>query len=364
MSIYKKQRRDGTTAWYYDFMHHGVRYRGVGGTTKSHAIRTLDKKRTEVLNDEHGLIKKVSNPRIEDFSDTYLARRRHLRFHKRDALSVRTLLKYFRGQNLMSITPPHIEDYIGSRREDGVANGTINRELTCLKRMFSLAIKWGDAKFNPVKEIDFLEEPPGRTRSLSEEEAQKLIQNACKHLQPVIITALNTGMRLSEILSLKWNQVHIDNVIEPYLELTVTKNNRKRFIPLNRDMVDLLKHLLEMDKEESEYVFLGKQKKPLKCIKTPFGNAMKKAGIKDFRFHDLRHTFASHYVMSGGDLISLKEILGHSTLKMVERYSHLASAYRTKMINKLNGKFKNCHLFATSESPVENDRFEQKKEAS
>ena len=364
MSVYQKKRRDGTTAWYFDFMHHGVRYRGVGGTTKSQAIRTLDKKRTEALNEEHGLMKKVSNPRIEDFAVTYLARRKHLRFHRRDDLSVRTLLKHFRGQNLTSITPPHIEDYIGSRMKDGVANGTINRELTCLKRMFSLAIKWGDAKINPVKEVDFLEEPPGRTRSLSEEEAQKLIQNACKHLQPVIITALNTGMRLSEILSLKWNQVHIDNVIEPYLELPVTKNNQKRFIPLNRDMVDLLKHLLEMDKEESEYVFLGKQKKPLKCIKTSFGNAMKKAGIKDFRFHDLRHTFASHYVMSGGDLISLKEFLGHSTLKMVERYSHLASAYRTKMINKLNGKFKNCHLFATSESPVENDRFERKKEVS
>ena len=176
MSVYPKKRKDGSTAWFFDFMHQGVRYREVGGATKSQAIRTLDKKRTEALNEEHGFQKNVTNPRIEDFAETYLARRKHLRFHKRDALSVRTLLKYFRGQNLMSITPASIEDYIGSRLKDGLANGTINRELTCLKRMYSLAIKWGDATHNPVKKVEFLKEPPGRTKYLSEEEANRLIR--------------------------------------------------------------------------------------------------------------------------------------------------------------------------------------------
>ena len=364
MSIYKKQRKDGSTAWYFDFMHHGVRYRGVGGATKSQAIRTLDKKRTEVLNDEHGLIKKVSNPRIEDFSDTYLARRRHLRFHKRDALSVRTLLKYFKGQNLMSIIPSKIEDYIGSRLEDGVANGTINRELTCLKRMFSLAIKWEDAQFNPVKEVDFLEEPPGRTKFLSEDKARKLISCASDHIKPIITTALNTGMRLSEILSLKWSEVHIESVVNPHVELQVTKNNKMRYIPLNDDMVELLKRIKKENDQRpqpSEHVFLGKYGKPLLSVKGPFKAALKKANIQDFRFHDLRHTFASHYVMNGGDLMSLKEIGGWSSLKMVERYSHLASDYKTKMMNKLSGKFSDCHPIATSPKTV---KFSTKKEAS
>ena len=66
---------------------------------------------------------------------------------------------------------------------------------------------------------------------------------------------------------------------------------------------------------------------------------MKRTGIEDFRFHDLRHTFGSHYVMNGGDLLSLKEILGHSNMKMVERYAHLAAAHKRKQINGLNGKF-------------------------
>ena len=86
-----------------------------------------------------------------------------------------------------------------------------------------------------------------------------------------------------------------------------------------------------------------------------------KAGIADFRFHDLRHTFASHYVMNGSDLLTLKEILGHSSLKMVERYTHLAAAHKRKQVSNLNGQFINCHLFATS---AKSKSDEAKKEAS
>jgi integrase len=99
-------------------------------------------------------------------------------------------------------------------------------------------------------------------------------------------------------------------------------------------------------------------------VDTLFKNALRKAGIKDFRFHDLRHTFASHYVMSGGDLLSLKEILGHSDLKMVERYSHLASAYKSKMINNLTGKFTAEKKFATYLPPEgKREDFTKKVEA-
>jgi len=264
----------------------------------------------------------------------------------------------------MEISPAKIEDYIGSRIEDGVANGTINRELTCLKRMFSLAIKWEDASNNPVKDVDFLKEPPGRTRFLSEDEARRLINVSSKHLQPIVITALNTGMRRNEILSLRWNQVNIDNVMEPSIELIETKFQKKRFIPLNDTMVELLRNLRDENSkssEPSEFVFLSKYGKRLLSVKKPFQYAKDKAGITDFRFHDLRHTFASHYVMNGGDLISLKEILGHTTMRMVERYSHLSSGYKRKMVNNLSGKFTLCHPIATSSKVI---KFDKKQEAS
>jgi integrase len=129
-------------------------------------------------------------------------------------------------------------------------------------------------------------------------------------------------------------------------------------------LVELFKNLaLENNNRSnpSEYVILSTRGERLLSVKRPFQNALKKVGIKDFRFHDLQHTFASHYVMNGGDLMSLKEILGHSTLRIVERYSHLSSAYKRKMVNNLTGIFYNCHLFATSPKVV---KFEEKKEAS
>ena len=165
------------------------------------------------------------------------------------------------------------------------------------------------------------------------------------------MTALNTGMRLGEILSLKWDQVHIKKVIEPYLEISETKNNKKRFVSLNDDMLELLQSLKN---NGSEYVFLGTHGKRLTDIKKPFGNALKKARIEDFRFHDLRHTFASHYVMNGGDLLALKEILGHADLTMVQRYAHLASSHKRRQINNLSGKFTICHPIATAEKMAQN----------
>lgn len=137
--------------------------------------------------------------------------------------------------------------------------------------------------------------------------------------------------------SLKWTQVHIEDMKDPTLEIVESKNNRRRFIPLNKDLIKLFTQL--KSKSDSEFVFIGKHGKPLRSIRNTFNLAKEKSNINNFKFHDLRHTFASHYLMNGGDLLSLKEILGHSDLKMVQRYAHLASKYKSKLINKLNRKF-------------------------
>ncbi|MBN1481464.1 site-specific integrase [candidate division KSB1 bacterium] len=352
MPVYKKVRKDGTSAWYYDFCYRGQRYRAVGGTTKTQALRIQEKVRSMVMLGEYGLVAQVKDPKFEDFAVTYLQRRQHLRSQKRDNLSVRTLTPFFRGRTLKRISAGDIEDYISKRLAEGRAPATVNRELTCLKRMYNLAIKWKEATYNPVNDVDFLEEPPGRTRYLSEEEAQRLIDSAIDHLKPIIITALNTGMRLGEILNLKWQQVHIERVLDPYIEVENTKNNKKRNIPLNDDMVVLLDSIAH---KEDDFVFHGLFGDPVKYIKVPWRTALKRANIKDFRFHDLRHTFASHFIMKGGDAMTLKEILGHSSLKMVERYTHLASSHKRRQVNNLNGAFTIRHLYATSAAKAMND---------
>lgn len=352
MSVFNKKRKDGTAAWFYDFMYSGTRYRGIGGATKTQALRTLDKIRSEVLGGKYDLSNGITNPKIEQFADKYLSRRVHLRSHIRDDLSVRTLLARFRGKTLGGIKSSDVEDYILARKKDKVSNATINRELACLKHMYNLAIKWGDAIKNPVKDVKFLEEPPGRTRFLYQEEASRLIQCCNSYIHPIVFTALNTGMRLGEILALTWDQVYIDQTINPYIELRKTKNNKSRFVPLNDDMIELLSGIA---RNVDDHVFLGPNAKPLKSIKKGFKNALKKAGIANFRFHDLRHTFASHFVMRSGDLPTLKAILGHSSMKMVERYTHLAESHINKQINNLNGVFLICHPNATWDKNVANN---------
>ncbi|MBN2001387.1 site-specific integrase, partial [candidate division KSB1 bacterium] len=327
------------------FMMDRIRYRGVGGATKTQALRTQEKIRNRVICGEYDLVQAAGRKKIEDFSEVYLSRRRHLKSRKRDELSVRILLRYFKGRSLGSILPANIEDYIAKRRENGVANGTINRELACLKRMYNLAIRWKEANKNPVNEVDFLKEPPGRTRFLTPEEAGRLLECCNESLRPIVFTALNTGMRRMEILSLTWDNVHIDSVIDPYIEIPISKNYKKRFVPLSTDMIELLEKLRN---RHQTFVFIGMRGRPVKTVRKPFETALRKAGIINFRFHDLRHTFASHFIMHGGDPLTLKEILGHSSLKMVERYAHLAVAHKRKQINNLNGVFSDCHLFATS----------------
>lgn len=336
MGVFCKTSKNGSRMWYYDFMHEGIRYRGIGGSTKTLAQRTLEKKRNDVIIEGNCVYKKPENPKFDTFVQTFLERRKHLRSFGREVSASKHFIRYFKSKTLLSITPANIMDYMSYRISQGVVKSTVNREMRCLRRMFNLAIKWHATNRNPVKDVDFFEEPPGRTRFLSEVEAVRLLTAASPHLKPIIMTALNTGMRLGEILSLKWSQVHINNVVDPSIEIILTKNYKKRFVPLNEAMVDLLNSLMD---RESEFVFLSTKGEPLNSIKKPFNNAVKKAGIDDFRFHDLRHTFASHYLMSGGDLMSLKDILGHSSMKMVMRYAHLADSYRRKMINNINGKF-------------------------
>jgi integrase len=113
-------------------------------------------------------------------------------------------------------------------------------------------------------------------------------------------------------------------------------------------MVELLRSL---ERSDSDYVFLSARGRRLKSIKNAFQDASRQTGILNFRFHDLRHTFASHFIVNGGDLITLKEILGHSSMKMVERYAYLAAAYKRRQVNSINGMFSKRPLYASSETP-------------
>jgi integrase len=158
------------------------------------------------------------------------------------------------------------------------------------------------------------EEDQGRLRFLSDDECARLLAG-CRTsgqplLYPIVVIALNTGMRRSEVLGLTWDRV---DVARGVLQLEKTKNGKRREIPMNRAVYDVLSALPKS----------GGRLFP-SSIRRAFENAVERAGVKDFHFHDLRHTFASWLTMKGRPLREVQELLGHTSISMTERYAHLA----------------------------------------
>jgi len=196
-----------------------------------------------------------------------------------------------------------------------------------------------------------LKENNQRLRYLNDDEIQRLLAECPDYLYRIVMCALHTGMRRGEILSLKWDQVRNGFV---YLRETKTKESRQ--IPINEQLSSVLKAIRRKKRPRSDNVFtydgtrvpyLKNEYKPTKQargvnrrvgnIKKSFKAALKRAGIEDFWFHDLRHTFASQVIMRGGTLKDVQELLGHKTMTMTLRYAHLSQEHKRNAVNLLNG---------------------------
>lgn len=160
----------------------------------------------------------------------------------------------------------------------------------------------------------------------------RLLNVSSEHLRTIATIALNTGMRLGEILNLQWRQVDID---KRKIRVEKTKSRRIRIIDINSTLLkDFL--MLKEKSSHSPYLFFNpKTKKPLKSVKTAFKAACRRACISDLRFHDLRHTFATRLVERGVDLITIKELLGHSSVTITERYTHSFKEQKRKAVELL-----------------------------
>lgn len=185
-----------------------------------------------------------------------------------------------------------------------------------------------------IRKVKLLPENNRRLRYLSIEESQRLVDSCDNHLRPIVITALNTGMRKDEILGLKWDNVDLKAGFI-LLNQNQTKNSERKEIPINQTLRETLQSVPKQD--NILFVFYN----PLTGtryddIKRSFNSALKRADIRDFRFHDLRHTFASHLVMAGIDLTTVKELMGHKDFKMTLRYAHLAPSHKVKAVDILD----------------------------
>jgi integrase len=332
--------------YYIDFYNKGKRVRERIGTSKKLAETTLRKRKVEIAEGRYLNKKKEIKIRFKDFASEYRkwAEVNNKSFEKSKRWVIERLCKVFGDKLLAEITAWHVEKYKAARKQEMYEKkqiqitetqtfslATINRELACLQHMFSKAIEWGKAETNPVSKVNFFKESKGRLRFLLPQEINRLIDCCPPHIKPIVITAVCTGLRKGEIVHIRWEDIDFKNRI---IYIGNTKNGEKRETPINDRLTETLKSINR--NEVSPYVFCDKDGKPYYRFGKSFATALSKAGIKDFRFHDLRHTFASNLVMEGIDLATVRELLGHKSIEMTLRYSHLSPDHRSRAVKVMD----------------------------
>jgi integrase len=336
--IYKRGNR-----WQIDATYKGIRLQETCATLEM-AEAVLRKQKTSIDEDKYLDKERRSTVTLGEFAERYLAycenskKQKDIR-SKKQRLGI-FLTRFGKDTLLSKITTANIEDYRTersmsvSRYGTKLSVATLNRELAAIKGMFTWAVKRKEIKIemNPARSVTLVKENNGRTRYLSQEECRALL-DACPSatMRSVVTLALNTGMRRGEILHLKWKNV---NLREGYLEIIEQKNGETSTIPLNSTAVDTLRAIPR--RLDSDYVFTGKiPGEPFYDLKRQFEKALAKAKLNDVSFHTLRHSCASHLVMAGVDLATVREILRHKDYKTTLRYAHLAEDHKKAAVEAL-----------------------------
>jgi integrase len=228
-------------------------------------------------------------------------------------------------------------------------DASVNREMACLHHLFNKAVEWDMMEKSPFehKQSLRLKENNKRMRFLNEAEIPSLLSACAPHLKPIVETAILTGMRRGEILSLKWDQIR-----GGFIYLEKTKTNESRQIPVSDALEALFKDIRQKDGLRYEHVFTFRGKPIERDLHVGFNAAVKRAGLVGFRFHDLRHTFASQLILNGGSLKDVQEILGHKSMTMTLRYAHLTGESKRKAVNLLSGLTRECHKSVTLSPPL------------
>ena len=278
---------------------------------------------------------------------------------------IRNRFEFLLEKHLSEIKAWDVQKWVNERRKKGRAPSTINYAVNSLKGALSRAVEWGLIESHDLKSVKAIKEDNTRIRYLSPEEEKLLLKvinerdqklrdkrvSANKHrekrgnelhpsfdglrfvdyVEPIIITAMYTGLRRGELFALKWEDISFAN---RYLTVraTTAKSKKSRTVPLNDTVFSFLSDWRKQN-PNAVHVFISGEDKPLTDIKKPWLRLVELAGLVNFNFHDLRHHFASKLVMAGVDLNTVRELLGHSDLKMTLRYAHLAPEHKAAAVN-------------------------------
>ena len=351
MPVYKKKNGK----WYYSFMLNGERKHGLcpGASEKKVAEQFENAIKFKLAQQQNGFApreeKKIELRTLKKLYENYA--KNNKKSYKRDIYTLKIIMEYF-GNNaiVQEITPNEIENFKQYLRlERNARNSTVNKYLMILSKMFNIGIDNEILHKNPIEKVNKLKEDNHKIRYLTADEEKALFieiekeyevldrDTRCKkivqpylYLKPIVITALQTGMRKSEILNLKWNNIDFE---QGFIELLETKSGKSRQIPISKTLLVTLRAM----RNDNEYVFINPQtQKPYTTVQKAFSSILKKAKIENFRFHDLRHTVATRLATKGIELTVVQEILGHSKITTTQRYAHPVPQRKLDAIDVLN----------------------------
>lgn len=331
------EREPGSGIWWICYFDHiGRRHREKVGT-KSSAILLYRKRKQEALEGKK-LPEKLRRPSVsfvELSRDALAYSKAHKRSYGDDVIRAERVLAWFRDRAADSITAQEIEQKLTkSTEENEWAPATANRYRALLSLIYSLGIRNQKIKDNPARLVKHRTENNARIRFLSPEEEVRIravIQATCPGHLPEFEIALNTGLRLGELYTLMWDNVSLSRRI---LTVPRSKNGEVRYVPLNRPALEAFE-VLRKGKDDSGHIFLNARAHRLTGPRFWFEPTIKKAKVRNFTWHCLRHTFASRLVMNGENLRTVQELMGHKQISMTVRYSHLAPQYQLAAVERL-----------------------------
>jgi integrase len=317
---------DGETRYGIQYTKNGRTVREIVGPFKTLAKEKLRKKLWELDRERHGLpTEEVTpeSPTFEEYASTYKQHHSNedvKRSWKRDKLSLKNLEPFFGSKPINEIKSDDVSRY-RSWRAKSVSGSTVNRELALLRHMFNQAIAAGLMTHNPVQGIQSFRENGDKCwHVVTPAEEAKLTQEAADHLKPLITVALETGMRLGELLALDWHHVSVKDRLIHVVTSTSgdTKSGKARWVPITDRAYVALRSL---DPKPAGPVFTH-HGKPIMRVTTAWRRACREAGVKA-RFHDLRHTACTRLIAAGVPVPQVQLIAGHASITTTMKYVHL-----------------------------------------
>ena len=317
-------KRNGV--WWTCIRHEGRKIQKSLGTANKQSAQKIDNKiRTQINEGSYFERLDGHNKTFKDMMDKFMkehAPKVSINMQSSYTVSLKHLNPYFRETKLTSISSKMISRYKVLRKDEGAAPGSINKELAMLSKAFSLSVKeWEWLRDNPVSRVQREKLDNEIDRWLTDDEEVRLLENCPKWLGEIVVFGLHTGLRKEELLSLEWSRV---SLLRKTILIKETKNGKPKTLPLNKVGLGILEQRSKVRSIKNDLVFFTRNGTKLSGynLRRAFNDARIRAKIENFRFHDLRHTFATRLAQAGVDLYMISKLLGHRDIKNTQRYSH------------------------------------------